>query len=78
MTENKINRIEYMISLDRPTTTEDRYNRLGLEEFQKQLIENGWLDEEGIATKFFQIEYKGIGGGNKGYVKWTAILNEQN
>ncbi len=70
--------IVYVYRMDRAPTLEDRANKIGLEEFIKELREHGWVDSSSriTALKRFRIRYEGHEEPGNNYVRWSAVLKE--
>ncbi len=71
-----MSKITVRIPLDRPPTFEDRQQQIGMDEFEKRLIEAGWADEDGNVLKPLRVTHEGHIDDGQFYIEWTATLKE--
>lgn len=66
--------VTYREKLNRPPTLEDKKKARGLDGFIKKLQEVGWVDENGISLKCFNMEYAANNEKGNNYIEWNADL----
>ena len=66
--------VTYREKLNRPPTLEDKEKARGLDCFIKKLQEVGWVDENGISLRCFNMEYADNNEEGNHYIEWNADL----
>ena len=68
--------VTYRERIDRAPTEEDKMDEVGLVGFLKKLQEVGWVDENGISLRCFNMEYAANNEDGNNYIEWNADLLE--
>lgn len=76
MSNTPNSQITVRIPLDRPPTEEDRRAALGIDLFEKRLMEAGWVDGGGNVLKRFKTSFEGHADNGEFYIEWKAVLKE--